>query len=224
MKKFNLILSFSLSILIWSCAGDNVGNQIDELDTNLGESNSFEPQNNLENNTGQTGDKDFTYAYNSNYQPLNSDRNKEMVKHKRIKVFKSTDEICSTFLPEIEKFLINPFKDTMLTCAKGTKVYFPANVLELPQKIYGDTSVLIEIQEFYNNTDFISRNLSSVSNNDLLESAGMFYVDASLDGCDLALKYEESYVIMRLHTFNTETNYIDVEDNPKGPEITNGDK
>ena len=37
------------------------------------------------------------------------------------------------------------------------------------------------------------------------------------------LKYEESYVIMRLHTFNTETNYIDVEEMPKGPEITNGD-
>ena len=39
------------------------------------------------------------------------------------------------------------------------------------------------------------------------------------------LKYEESYVIMRLHTFNRETNYVDVyEDIPPAPEITTGDK
>jgi len=36
------------------------------------------------------------------------------------------------------------------------------------------------------------------------------------------LKYEESYVIMRLHTFNRETNYVDVYEDP--PNATSGDK
>ena len=35
------------------------------------------------------------------------------------------------------------------------------------------------------------------------------------------LKYDESYVIIRLLNFNRETNYVDIYDNlPSGPEIT----
>ena len=72
-----------------------------------------------------------------------------------------------------QSFKINPKRDTLLRCRKGTQLYFPANSFDKEFE-----NITIEIQEFYTLKDFISQNLTTLSDGRLIESGGMISVNA----------------------------------------------
>ena len=90
-------------------------------------------------------------------------------------------ELLKTFEVEPQQFIIDNTKDTLLTCKYGTVVLIPANSLE------GKTGIVFTVKEFYKQSEFILNNLTTVSNNQLLESGGMLYLKATYNDKDVAV-------------------------------------
>jgi hypothetical protein len=76
-----------------------------------------------------------------------------------------------------QEFFINPSKDTLLRCEQGTIVYIKANTLKSNAK-GTKNCVTIKIKEFQLKSDMILDNLSTTSNGEMIESAGMVNIEA----------------------------------------------
>ena len=90
-------------------------------------------------------------------------------------------ELLKTFEVEPQQFIIDNTKDSLLACKYGTVVLIPANALE------GKTGIVFTVKEFYKQSEFILNNLTTVSNNQLLESGGMLYLKATYNDKDVAV-------------------------------------
>lgn len=81
-------------------------------------------------------------------------------------------------------FTINPAKETKIIGARGGIFLIPAGAFE------GTSPVTIELKEVYAPIEILSAGLTTESNGELLESGGMFYINAKRDGKELELKKE----------------------------------
>ena len=82
--------------------------------------------------------------------------------------------IMASHTPRKEVHTLENSKNGSWVIAKnGTKLYFPPNCFDIKNS---NVPVKIEIQEFYDKTEFIMGNLSTITDNGkLLESGGMLY-------------------------------------------------
>ena len=80
-------------------------------------------------------------------------------------------------------------QDNVIFGPKGTELYLPRNCFQLVDGSPVDfNEVQITLQEAYDNRDFILHNLTTMSDGELIETAGMVYIDAqTLDGRKLEL-------------------------------------
>jgi cytochrome c553 len=92
--------------------------------------------------------------------------------------FLSTDNIRT------QTFNINPAKDNRIVGVRGGIFTIPAGAFD------GTTTVTIELKEIYAPIEILAAGLSTESNGELLESGGMFYINAKRDGKDLVLRKE----------------------------------
>ncbi len=76
-------------------------------------------------------------------------------------------------------YTINASKDTNIICSNGTALNIKANSFTNQNKALVKGMVRLEIKEAYNFTDVIAHGLHTVSNSNLLESAGMVYINAT---------------------------------------------
>lgn len=83
-------------------------------------------------------------------------------------------------LSEIEpqEFCIDPTKDTLLRCNKGTIVYVKANSFKIPNACKV-RCLTIKVKEDYLKSEMILDNLSTTSNGQILETQGMVYTEAN---------------------------------------------
>jgi hypothetical protein len=108
---------------------------------------------------------------------------KEQAKNRRVDIIilPITDSISSLY-KKLEKkpqaFCINPTRDTVLVGDNGTIISIKANTFTAPTK----GCVTIALKEFYKNSDIILGNLNTVSNNRMLETQGMIYIEAEYEG------------------------------------------
>jgi hypothetical protein len=94
--------------------------------------------------------------------------------------------------PPVQTFAVDLAQDTVITCQQGTKVYLPAHVFE-----GAPDSIEVSVQEYYSKTDYISGNLSTVSNGRILESGGSIKITATAeDGRELEVKEGQSFAIL----------------------------
>jgi hypothetical protein len=93
--------------------------------------------------------------------------------------------------PAVQPFTIDHSKDTIITCDHGTRVYLPANTFNT-----NGEEVQVNVQEFYETTEFISRDLSTTSGGRLLESAGTVKVTAIGEEGWLEVKDGESFTVL----------------------------
>lgn len=95
----------------------------------------------------------------------------------------------SQFLPSIfelykqteltpQEFCINPSRDTVLRCEKGTIVYVKANSFKIPNSCK-TSCITIKIKEAFLKSDMILENLSTTSNGKIIETQGMLYTEAN---------------------------------------------
>ncbi|HEY0030198.1 MAG TPA: hypothetical protein VGC65_05525 [Bacteroidia bacterium] len=143
-------------------------------------------------------------------------------------------DITNYFEPKADTFNINPSKDTLIKCLKGTMLYLPANSLQYADGRPCKQLAAICIKECYSLGDFVGNNLSTGSGDKLLETAGMVNITASENGKPLTIKKGKEYALyfpkkeekkdMQLFYGNHDANgQIDwsLAENPKAKEIEN---
>lgn len=89
-------------------------------------------------------------------------------------------------------FCIKPSGDTVLRLEQGTIIYIPAD----PFGEIDAPCIEIRAKEFYKKSDMILENLSTTSNGQLLESAGMVYLEAMLNRESLNLAPGKKVLVM----------------------------
>ena len=94
-----------------------------------------------------------------------------------------------------EIFNIDPTKDTLIKCQKGTLVYLPAKSLQFQDGSSPSGQVQLEIKECYTLADFIGDNLTTTSGSRILETGGMVNVSLSNNGKQLRMKDGKEYAL-----------------------------
>jgi hypothetical protein len=90
----------------------------------------------------------------------------------------ATQNFFSKLSNESQLFNINASKDTFIICKDGTALTIKANSFTTQNKAIIKGIIQLEIKEAYHFTDVIANGLHTVSNGNLLESAGMIYMNA----------------------------------------------
>jgi OmpA family len=85
-----------------------------------------------------------------------------------------------------QEFCVNPYRDTTIICKGGTKVFMPANSFKPSSKTANDC-VNLKVKEVLDRSEMILEDLSTTSNNRIIETGGMFYTEA-VDGNGNKLK------------------------------------
>jgi hypothetical protein len=80
---------------------------------------------------------------------------------------------------QAEQFVINPTRDTTVTCKEGTKLIIPANTFQTASGQVINGPVTIAIKEFYSIADIVGNSLSTTSNGKQLATGGMINITAS---------------------------------------------
>lgn len=84
-------------------------------------------------------------------------------------------------------FTVKSDEDKTITCEEGTKITVNANsfVTETGKPVKGD--IKIQLKEYYKTSDMLLANLTTTSNDEILETGGMIYIEAFNNGekCEL---------------------------------------
>lgn len=95
-----------------------------------------------------------------------------------------------------QEFYINPKKDTILHCRQGTIINIPANSFALNSlQIKSDALIRFQVKEVFNYSEMILENLTTTSDNQILETQGMVYTNATLENDTLQLKNDIEILI-----------------------------
>ncbi len=96
-------------------------------------------------------------------------------------------------LNTVQKFKVNNNKDNYIECKKGTILFLPANCLETD--INSKEPVEIEITEYTTKSNIYFGNLSTLSDDKLLESNGMVYIQCFQNGKEISIKKDKKAAI-----------------------------
>lgn len=137
----------------------------------------------------------FTQSFGEN-KPEGSNRNEEgKAQNRRVEItlntyhFANSGEFLQAIAPDNkQQFPLNAAKGGVLTGTDGTKVYIPANALVTADNKPVKGEVTVELQEFLHADDAFYHQLSTTSNGRLLESGGMFSLEASSNGQPVQIK------------------------------------
>ena len=97
-------------------------------------------------------------------------------------VFNETNLVSQTFE-------INPNRDTLIVGERGTKLRIFANTFDGATD--SSKNIIIELKEAFSKQDFVLGNLTTLSNNEILESGGMIYLNATSEGNPINIKPEK---------------------------------
>lgn len=147
---------------------------------------------------GINKDKIKTNFFGEN-KPIAQNYNEEgKQQNRRVEIIieKNTTKSIEKYEKQAQLFKIASKKDTTLICSEGTLIKIKANsfVFEKTGIPISDT-ILISIKEFYKISDIILSNLSTTSNEELLETAGMIHITATANNENCKLKSGETIEI-----------------------------
>lgn len=96
----------------------------------------------------------------------------------------------------MQYFTISPDKSVQLTGKQGTNLWIEAGAFEFTDGSGApNASVEIALRETYSMADMLLADLTTTCGDQLLETAGMIYVDATSDGKSLQLKSDAQIVV-----------------------------
>ncbi len=121
-----------------------------------------------------------------------------------------------------QSFMIDNMRDTIIECSGGTKIKIPHHTLIIKNtKSTPIGPVKLEITEYYAVYEMIDANLSTQSGNEILETGGMLYMQATFNEKECVIKDNSSIKIhfkeitqsdsMQVFTGNETENGIDWE-------------
>lgn len=92
-------------------------------------------------------------------------------------------------------FGLNPNRDTTFFGPQGTRIFIEAGTFQLADGSPATDSITVQLKEFYDKSDIVLGNLSTRSGDQLLETAGMIYLDAKSKGQKLEIKPGKQVVV-----------------------------
>ncbi len=103
-------------------------------------------------------------------------------------VFLSEVTPIAPILKEAQIFTLNTSQKRVITCEEGTKITVEADAFKSKEtgKPIKET-IQLKVSEYYHLDDIILANLTTQSNDELLETGGMLYIEASQNGQELEL-------------------------------------
>jgi hypothetical protein len=107
----------------------------------------------------------------------------------------SMDDITKHLMSLPESFSIDPTKDTLIKCKKGSMLKLVANSLVLEDGSAPSGPVKIDIIECYTTKDFIGNKLVTSSGNQILETGGMLNIGVTNNGKNLKIKEGKNYTV-----------------------------
>lgn len=113
----------------------------------------------------------------------------------------STESDIITFLKSVEPapqaILINSEENFEMTLKEGTKISIPKDAfIDVKTGKLVSGQIDLKIKEYYKLSDILLANLSTTSNDRLLETGGMLYIEANKNGSKLKLKPEKELQIV----------------------------
>ncbi len=99
-------------------------------------------------------------------------------------VSRVVDRLFEKLESPLQVYQITGQQDTTLVGEKGTIVHVPADAFDVP----AGTSVTLRMRESMSMSDFLLDNLSTASEDKILFSGGMLYLDAQVKGKNVGLK------------------------------------
>jgi hypothetical protein len=111
-----------------------------------------------------------------------------------------TDQPDTERVPEKIEFQtiehrISPSVDTTLFGPQGTRIFIGAGAFQFEDGSPASDQIAIKLKEFYSKADILLADLSTVSGDRLLETAGMIHIDATSNGRQLVIRPNERIVV-----------------------------
>jgi len=134
----------------------------------------------------------------------------KVIPQKQSKLKSNINKVSKTKVAEVESFfntvkknaqtiIVNTEKNEEFTLKEGTVISIPAKAFidsKTQKEVKGNIS--LKVTEYYKLSDILLANLTTKSDNKLLETGGMLYINATRNGSKLKLKPEKKMNI----TFN----------------------
>jgi hypothetical protein len=107
----------------------------------------------------------------------------------------SLQDVLTAISPAEQETTIDPSTENIVEGKKGTRVFIPANAFQFKDGTRPTGKIEIQLKEFYSVSEFMSNNLSTLSDSFLLETGGMLFISATADGKELEMDKQKSCVI-----------------------------
>ncbi|MCB0538282.1 MAG: hypothetical protein KDE33_12235 [Bacteroidetes bacterium] len=117
------------------------------------------------------------------------------------------NDLLSSIRPPVTEYQIRGDRDTLLTGEKGTLIFIPAGIFQNKDGKTVSGQIIIELIEAVNISDFLLNQLQTVSKDQILQSGGMIFIDATSN--------EEPLKIKEGHTIS-----IEVQTERKNPKMS----
>jgi hypothetical protein len=172
MNKFFLLLFLPV---VFAC-NEQSGKQTNLTDTLIKEKNSISE---IESDSSQTVLEKKENSKNNHPHNLTNRYNNRSILRAESFNFK---DFYKQFDPPTQQYSINTSKDTIIICSKGTRIFFRAGsfMTESGKMVTGNID--LRVKEYYSIPDILLCNLTTKSNNEILETGGMLYIEAFSDG------------------------------------------
>ena len=106
------------------------------------------------------------------------------------------EQLYSSLKKQAEIFYINTARDTVITCKQGTLLTIKANsFIDSTTKKTIKGNFQLKVTEYYNLSDIITANLTTLADNSILETGGMLYMEAHQDTNICVLSSKETLQI-----------------------------
>jgi hypothetical protein len=126
----------------------------------------------------------ITVDFKGEQNPLNANRTEtEKGQNRRVEILwqkpapiaaSSIQDLYDLLEQQQQTFCINPNRDTVITLDQGTIIAIPAGTFRTNSR----DCILLKTKEIYKKSDMILENLSTTSNDQIIESAGMVHTEA----------------------------------------------
>lgn len=115
-----------------------------------------------------------------------TDKTKDLTKSEFGNITNPLIDSLKSFGQEIQVNEIDPTKDNLIKGKNGTLLFVKANSLVDDNGVAITSKTVFELKEHFSISDFITSNLQTVHNNDILQTQGMIYFSAkTVDGASV---------------------------------------
>lgn len=113
---------------------------------------------------------------------------------------------------QAQVFCIQPNKDTILRCKQGTLLLIAANSFKINDFSDNENCLEIYVKEVFQKSDMLLENLTTSSNGHIIESQGMFLINAKYKGKETSLQPgKEILTIVPADSINPEAKLFDAK-------------